>query len=469
MKKYLYSTIILFLLTGLVSCKKYLDINDNPNQPTEPPINGLFGNVCQGTMLNEFRAANVSSYYVQYLASSNTASPTDIYDLIDASTMWTNLYNIMTDAYALNEIAEKKGSPHHQGLSKILMSINLKIVHDFWGDAPYSEALNYTTYSPKFDKAEDIYTQCITLLDDGIALLQKPAAGASLDASLDFIHGGNISKWIKTAHLLKARLLNQKSKKSDYSADNVLNEINSAYTSSADDAVVTKFDVRNPWAQVAVNNANLVLDGWLSQYYVVSMRDTAYGIKDPRLPLETNLTVYGDYRGTRNGIGRGTSSGTQNRESVLTTNGWFSSTNSPFIMASFDEAKFIAAEAYFRKGLKPEAYTAYLDGIKINMDKMGVSAVNRDAYLALPTVAVGAANLTLVNIINQKYKALFLQHEIWNDIRRIDYQLPGFQMPANAVTSNYVRRLVYPNIEMSRNGGNTPKISDITQKLWWDQ
>ena len=468
MKKYIYSLFAFFIITGMVSCKKYLDINNNPNQPTAPPINGLLGNICQGTMRNQFSASNITSYYTQYLASSNTASPTDTYDNIDASTLWSNLYNIMTDAYALNELAVQKGSPHHQGLSKILMSINLKIVHDLWGDAPFSEALNYSAYTPKFDKAEDLYSQCIKLLDDGIALLQKPAAGASLDASLDYFHNGNISKWIKTAHLLKARLLNQKSKKADYVADNVLSEINSSYTASSDDAVVTKFSVRSPWAQVAVDNANLLLDGWLSQYLVVSMRDSAYGIKDPRLPLITNLTIYGDYRGTKNGVGRGTSSGTQNRESVLTTSGWYSSTNAPFTIASFDEAKFIAAEAYFRKGFKNEAYTAYLDGIKINMDKMSVSVANRDAYLALPAVAVGSGNLTLSNIMNQKYKALFLHSETWNDMRRMDYLYPGFQMPANAVTASFVRRLVYPNIESSRNSANTPKIADITQKLWWD-
>lgn len=469
MKKYIQTIFLIIFFAGLWSCKKYLDVNQNPNSPTAPPINGLMGNLINGTALNTFRAANVTSYYVQYLASPNTASPTDIYDKIDASTLWTNLYDKLTDAYELDKLAVEKGSPHHQGIAKVLMSANLKIVHDLWGDAPYSEALNYSSYTPKFDKAEDLYAQCVKLLDDGIALLQKPAAGATLDAALDFAHGGNIARWLKTAHILKARLLNQKSKRSDYSADNVLAELNAGYTSSIDDAQVTKFDVRSPWAQVAFNNANLELDGWLSRFFVISMRDTAYGIKDPRLPLITNLTVYGDYRGTRNGAGRGTSSGTQNRESVLTTNGWYSSTNSPFIIASYDEAKFIAAEAYFRKNMKPEAYAAYLEGIRANLTKMGVATSDRDAYLALPTVAVGATNLTLAHILTQKYKANFLSPETWNDARRFDYQYPGFELPANAITPTFVRRMVYPDIESSRNGANTPKITDNTQKFWWDQ
>ena len=40
---------LLIILTGLIitlsSCKKYLDINENPNAGNEPPINGLLANI----------------------------------------------------------------------------------------------------------------------------------------------------------------------------------------------------------------------------------------------------------------------------------------------------------------------------------------------------------------------------------------------------------------------------------------
>lgn len=183
----------------------------------------------------------------------------------------------------------------------------------------------------------------------------------------------------------------------------------------------------------------------------------------------TNITKFGDYRGTRNGAGRGTSSGTENEESFLTTDGWYSSTNSPMIIISYAECKFIQAEAYFRKGQKMEAYNAYLDGIKANMNKMGVAAASRDAYVNHASVSVGAANITLALIMKEKYKALFLSPETWNDARRFDYQYQGFQLPLNAVTSTFIRRFVYPDVELSRNGANVPAVTDVTQKLWWDQ
>ena len=39
------SLYILLLALLFTSCKKYLDVNENPNSPTKPPINGLLGQV----------------------------------------------------------------------------------------------------------------------------------------------------------------------------------------------------------------------------------------------------------------------------------------------------------------------------------------------------------------------------------------------------------------------------------------
>src|SRR5687768_12296868 len=96
---------ILFMVASVVSCKKFLDVNKNPNAPTQPPINGLLTRVTQSTALNVFRVSNITSYYVQYLASPNQASPTDIYEPIDASGTWTFLYDNMTDIYDLEKMA----------------------------------------------------------------------------------------------------------------------------------------------------------------------------------------------------------------------------------------------------------------------------------------------------------------------------------------------------------------------------
>jgi hypothetical protein len=464
------STLYIFLFFALLftSCKKYLDVNQNPNSPTEPPLNGLLGQATYQTALNVYRVGHITANYVQYFASSNTASSSDVYEPIDASGTWTNLYNVMTDIYDLNKLGAEQGSTEHQGVAKILMAINLKMAHDLWGSVPYSESFTSEKLTPVYDDAKTVYQQTLTLLDEGINLLKQTNSTFKISNTLDFMHHGSTSAWIKTAYALKARYLNLLSKQSDYNPDAILTALSSAYTSNADDAQVTEFDVRNPWAQVAVNNAGLLLDGWLSDQVINMMNGTTYGIFDPRLPLVADSTKFNDYRGTRNGKGR-VGSGINYDESYLKLNGYYSSTNSPLMIISYSELKFIEAEARLRKNDKPGAYDAYLAGITANMNKLGVDPAKRDAYVNDPSVSVGEANITIDLIMKEKYKALFLNPETWNDARKYDYNYAGFQLPLNAVLPNYIRRLDYPTVETSRNSENVPGISGLDEKLWWDK
>jgi hypothetical protein len=253
-----------------------------------------------------------------------------------------------------------------------------------------------------------------------------------------------------------------------YNSAAILTELAAAYASNADDAYITTFDVRNPWNQVAVNNRALLLDGWLSEQFIDMMNGDTYGIFDPRLPFMTDTTKFGDYRGTPNGKGR-TGSGVNFEETYINLTGYYSSSNSPLFIITYDELKFIEAEVKFRANDKPGAYAAYLAGITANMNKMGVSAANRDAYINHASVSVGAANITLDLIMKEKYKALFLSPETWNDARRYNYQYKDFNLPMNSVTADFIRRIVYPSVETSRNGANVPEVSGVLEKLWWDQ
>ncbi|MGZ5133955.1 MAG: SusD/RagB family nutrient-binding outer membrane lipoprotein [Flavitalea sp.] len=468
-----YIFLLLVVLT-VTSCKKYLDVNTSPNSPTVPAINGLLTRATENAGLNVYRVSNITSYYVQYLASSNPASPTDVYEPIDVSSTWTNLYANMTDIYDLEKIAAEEGATQYQGVAKILMAMDLHLVHNLWGAAPYSEAFTGEILTPVYDDAQTIFQTCIQLLDDGITLVQKTGSTRTIPVATgtgtksDLIHNGSTAAWVRTAHALKARLLNQLSKTTQYNAANVLTEVAAAYTSSIQDAFINVFDVRNPWNQAAVNNASLNLDGWLSTYYVDALDGSTFVIIDPRIPFTASMTKFNDYRGTRNGAGR-VGSGTQKEESYVSLTGYYSSSSSPLYLITYEEIKFIEAEAAFRSNNKTRAYAAYLEGIRANMNKVGVSATDRETYVSHSSVSVGEAALTLNHIFQEKYKALFLMPVTWDDARRFNYQYQGFQLPLNAVTSTFVRRLVYPSVETSRNGKQVPPATDVTQHLWWDQ
>lgn len=217
------------------------------------------------------------------------------------------------------------------------------------------------------------------------------------------------------------------------------------------------------------------MDVWLSQHWVNQMRDTpTYVNPDPRLPLIASQTKAAftsagyPYLGTRNGKGR-VGTGTTRDESYLNhLTGFYSSTASPLYIITYEEMKFIEAEVAFRTNDKTRAYNAYLEGIRANMNKVGVTPAARDAYVNHASVSVGSAALTLKHIFREKYRALFLMPVTWDDARRFDYQYDLFVLPLNVKTSTFVRRLVYPSVEISRNGANVPAVTDVTQRLWWD-
>jgi hypothetical protein len=468
MKKIIQYTWLFCIIVAAGSCKKYLDVNNNPNAATKPPINGLLLSATENVAYNVFLTSNTTSYYTQYLASSNAASPTDTYEPIDASETWTRLYDNMTDVYDMDKLAAELGATQYQGLARILTAMDLQQVHDLWGDAPFDEAFSGEILTPAYQDGQTIYQTVLSLLDEGISLIQQSGSTIELDGDADLIHGGNVDAWVRTAHAVKARMLNRISKQSNYDPQAVLAEIDKAYTLPEQEAKVTVFNEHNWWDSVARDNEALLLDGWLSEHFINTMNGTIYGLFDPRLPLITDTTKYGDYRGTRNGKGR-KGSGIEHEECYLTTTGYYSSSESPAFVFSFEELKFLEAEAAFRANDKSRAYQAYLDGIKVNMEKMKVNPELRDDYINAASVSVGEANLTLEDIFREKYKANFLSPETWSDMRRFDYQYKDFQLPLNAALTVFVRRLVYPRVETSRNSANVPQVSGTDEKLWWDQ
>jgi len=470
MKKIRFNTIFFAAcITLFTSCKKYLDINENPNAAEEPPINGLLANTTYETANDVFNASNWTSYYTQYLASPNAASAGDTYDQVNTSTAWDGFYNTMTDLYDMRKFAVEKGLNAYIGVSDILTALHINMATNLWGDVPYSTAfLGVENLTPTFDNQQQLFDTSMALLDRGIASLQQPDASGELNAASDFIHGGDADAWIKTAHALKARMMNQLSKKSSYDPNAILSELSQAYGTNGDDAQVSSFQVRNPWAQVALNNAGLDLDGWLSSYFVDALDGATYGVFDPRLPLITEQTKYGDYRGTPNGKGR-VGTGTTHEECYLDVDKWFSSDNSPLQIVTYAECKFIEAEAHLRASDPASAYTAYLAGIQANMAKMNVADTGVQRYINDPAVAVGANNLTLGTIMKEKYVACFLSPVTWDDMRRTDYAYKDFALPINAVLSTFIRRTSYPVDEIATNGENVPPVSGLDQHMWWDQ
>ena len=463
--------ILAFLLISVISsCNDYFELDNNPNLVVSPPLNSLLSTTTHKTGLNNQRVANITSYFVQYLANPGAGGSTDTYQVTDYTSTWDALYFAMADIYDMKAKALVEGSSEHAGVANVLMSYNLTLVADMFGNAPYSEAFGGASLIPKYDSEEELYAESLRLLDEALVELAKTDSKLNLSASDDFIHHGNVANWVKTAYALKARLLIKVTKKPNYNSAAVLDALSKSYTSNADDAQMSGFLGLNPWASIALSNTQLILNGWLSQQFMEHINGVSYGVLDPRIAKITDKTVNGDYTGTPNGVGNvGPATNTVKDETYITRNSPLTSDAAPITIVSFAELKMIEAEAQFRAANPGAAHAAYIAGITAHMDKLGVTPAERDAYLASAAVSTSPATLTIDHIFQEKYIITYLNPEAWNDARRYDYKYKNFTLPASAALPEFIRRVAYPVGETSKNGSNVPAVNSLSERLWWDE
>lgn len=132
--------ILVFVVATLQGCKKdYFDLNENPNQVTTPSMPTLLSTVTHKTGLNSYVVASTVAPYVQYTANPSASASSDIYQEIESSTTWDALYFAMSDIYDLKQLAIDQRSSEYLGVANVLLSYNLNLVTDLWGNAPFSQ------------------------------------------------------------------------------------------------------------------------------------------------------------------------------------------------------------------------------------------------------------------------------------------------------------------------------------------
>ena len=190
----------------------------------------------------------------------------------------------------------------------------------------------------------------------------------------------------------------------------------------------TSVTSENPWYQFNDQRGDIVFTGYIY--------DIMAAANDPR------LAVYSD-----GAEGLGT---------------LYGSNNSSVFLMSYDELKFIEAECNFQKSAPDAAAaaTAYNEAVRANLRR----TVNSQSYAA--TITKTAANITLADIMTQKYIALFLSPEVFTDWRRTGY--PQLVAPEGSTLGGALpRSLPYPSGEQRYNS-NAPKNTSLARRVWWD-
>jgi len=448
------------ILISVSGCKKYIDVNKNPNQPVDVAEAQILAPV-ELAIASNLHAGNVAMIVQEYMqvAALNQVAPnagTYLMYNTDVDGDWGNLYvTCLNNLVTLNQKATADGKTNYAGIAKILTAYCLGTGTDLWGDIPYTQAFKGSSnFTPVYDPQKDIYTNIQSLLDAGIADIAK--GGAVKPSGDDFFYAGNMAKWTKLAYTLKARYYMHLTKAPGYTAaaqaQLALTALQNGMQSNDDDlkmAYAGAAGSENPWQQNFISASTMVLANTFVQGFKTR--------NDPRLSI---MVAPATATGLYTGLGEGLTTIGQ-LEEYSRPGDFYGATGANNYIVNYSEALFIKAEATLITSGFASAAPIYQSAVLSHMSKLGVSATDANTYLASRTLT--AANATKL-IIEEKGIANFLSTENFNDYRRTGY--PVLPAVPNALSS-IPRRILYPQAEIISNP-QPQQSAKLTDKVWWD-
>lgn len=498
------------------SCKKYLDVNTDPNRASSVTPELLLPQAITYT-------ANVLNGYNSYGAQTGLycanaggyggfgESITYNYTTTGTGT-WGSTYDNLQDYQTiLNTTAGNNLYNYFDAAARIMKVLGFQMLVDAYNDVPYTDALKGSNkLSPTYTAGKDIYKDLASQLDSAIA---KINAGSSVPGinplgGSDVLFGGDMAKWKKFANTLKLRIVLRGSGKvtfanTTFSSDGFLTTdalINPGYTRDNG----RQNPAWNTWAYSYTGSAGN--KAWMPSQYIFGFYD-GHSVYDSA----RGRAIY--YQFPKTGINR---LGVESNSLVSSPTGgfWHPSNNRdgktnggnygilkgpnagyPVLLAA--ESYFLQAEAslkgiittgttedFFSKGITAAFhYTYQLPDKSVTVSVADTVAAyklkNASNYLVDFTAATTDAK-KLEAIITQKFIALnFVEsYEGWNEYRRTGYPSivvsgDGFKTFASSVSEStradkLPTRVMYPVSEGSYNGANVPQgITPFTSLIFW--
>jgi len=445
-------SIVIALAVTLFGCRGKDKLFINPNSPTMGT---------PSTMLTEIEAATINSFegdinrvgsiYVQHHVGTNLGQGQEAQEYsitqLEQDNNWSQLYSTMENCVLLKKNFGAT-RPYYDGITSILLAMNLGLTTDIYGDAPYSEALaGDANLYPHFDAQETIYQEIQKLLDDAIAKLAM-APGDNLETpDADMIYGGDPALWTKMAYTLKARYLNRLSNKAGYDKAAVLAALSNGISSASEDAMGPHdpSSGQNQWYAFQNERTNYIL---ACATLVDSMK---------KRPNDLRLYYYFDSTGMGGVVGSALDPTSTNASPFGTYLAGGADLATPLV--TYMEAKFIEAEVKARMA-DPSAATALNDAIEASADK-----VSGGAYRGSNIATYTAGTTTLSRVMYEKWIAMYGQTEAYNDYRRT--KMPALTPNPGAAYPTIPGR--FPMSQQERTTNPNAISLTVTTPVWWAQ
>lgn len=517
--------ILLFVVVLGASCKKFLDINQNPNDATSSTPQLILPQAITASASQVVGYNQMGTSFVGYWANAGGfggfgSSVTYEFSSSDNQARW-GMYDVLEDYQQVLNMSEGDDNLiYFRAIARIMKAHGFQMLVDAYNSVPYSDALKgQGSLTPKYDDPIEIYKDLADQIDIAIGEINAGASATvapkAVLTSQDPMFKGDMNMWKKFANTLKLRIMVTSNKKVTFKSTNF---DPAGFLTS--DAMV------NPGYKRDAGKQNPMWNNW-------GFSSTGSDANKAWMP---NEFVFAFYNKTKlNDPGRGAAcyyqfpntgknrlgNEAQNVPSSPSGSNWYSSTNRtgatagnskgilkgpdmgvPIITAS--ESYFLQAEAVnnglisssvsgglsvdslFRSGIKASFTYLYskpdgsLDGDP-NADFQNYLVLNDASPLVNFSLATTSEQKQEA-IITQKYIALnsINSDQAWNDYRRTHYptivNTPGangtqtFASTQSKSTrpDRLPTRILYPTSEGTYNPENVPKgINQYSSLIFW--
>ncbi len=514
MKK-IYLVLIASAIT-FSGCKKYFDVNTDPATPQNPESKTLtpplFAQMERGI---QFDARYLGGVIQNFGGSVNVGETHGwLLNSDAAGEIWrTAYYGLGANLKLIIEDSEKNQEWNYVGLAKSLRAWSWQTATDYHGEIILKQAFEPNRFIFDYDPQEEVYGEVVRLANESIKNFERTDGKGSQAklAGADLVYKGDPSKWIKFNYGLLARNANNLINKTTYDPNKVIEFVDKALASNADNFLVpndgTVSANANFFGPLRSNMQSYrqtrLMVGLLDGTYLTGKKDS---VIDARRSNLTTASVDGVFRGISPGFSDGGTVAAKNQTPNIWGNlggtnpgagngKYIFKDNASFPIMTYAEMQFIKAEAAFRSGKTGLALTAYTNGISASIDFVSaagpaITPVAKAAYLSSVAVKQTAETLTLKDIMLQKYIALYGYGfvETWSDLRKYNYNA-GDAMGNNP----YLNTFFFPPSFSADNGGkpaqryrprynseylwNTEALKKIgadkldyhTEKMWFTQ
>ena len=208
MKKIIKYIAVVFVSGVLFnSCESTeLDLTNDPNALTPSQANtDFYLNAAQQRFAEVVEELGEYGAEVVRIENMGTRNYQNAYSPATFDDPWEFSYQeTLKNLRDMNGLAEEAELFYHIGMGQVMEAYLVTQFVDYFGDIPYSEALQAPeVLNPNVDAGADVYAAALVLLDEAIANLGRTSAALPQN---DFYYDGNAQGWIKAANTLKLRL-----------------------------------------------------------------------------------------------------------------------------------------------------------------------------------------------------------------------------------------------------------------------